>query len=129
MSAVAVPSLAPDPVFAQRDALLDEDELRARLSVLLGASLDACTRVRATYHPGRSLRLLLRVSNDRLLSARAYAPGTSRSRFERARAAVGDNVRHDEELATVFFHFPADRKLTALARLDDGAWPRIPGAP
>jgi aminoglycoside phosphotransferase len=129
MNAVAVPSLAPDPVFAQRDALLDDDELRARLSALLGENLDACTRVRATYHPGRSLRLLLRVSHDRLVSARAYAAGASRSRFERARAAIGDhNVRHDEELEAVFFVFPADRKLTALARLDGGAWPRIPRA-
>lgn len=128
MSSVAVPSLAPDPVFAQRDALLDEDELRARLSFLLGESVDACARVRATYHPGRSLRLLLRVSNDRLVSARAYAPGASRSRFERARAAAGENVLYDDDLATVFFLFPADRKLTALARLDTGSWPRIPGA-
>jgi aminoglycoside phosphotransferase (APT) family kinase protein len=128
MSALAMLSLAPDPLFAQRDALLDEEELRARLSVLLDENLDACTRVRATYHPGRSLRLLLRVSNDRLVAARAYAPGASRSRFEHARAAAGDNVRHDEELATVFFLFPADRKLAALARLDNGSWPRIPGA-
>jgi len=131
MSSLVASSLAPDHVFPQRDELLDEDSLRGRLTVLLVEEVFACERVRATYHPGRSLRLLLRVSTDRgprLVSARAFAPGASRSRFERAHALDADGVRHDEDLATVFFLFPADRKLTALARLHAGAWPSIPGA-
>jgi len=131
VTSVAASSLAPDPVFAQRDELLDDARLRVRLAALLDEDVEGCERVRATYHPGRSLRLLLRVSSHdgpRLVSARTFAPGASRSRFERARAVGGNAVLHDEELATVFFLYPADRKLAALALLDGGAWPPIRGA-
>src|SRR5262249_29986795 len=89
-------TLAPDPVFAQRDDLLDLEALRARLSRLLGEEVASCEQMRATYHPGWSLRLLWRVELEdgsrRLVSARAFARGGSRSRFERAHAVAGDLV-------------------------------------
>ena len=131
MTSTLATTLAPDIVFAQRDDLLDAELLRTRLSRVLAEEITSCERMRATYHPGRSLRLLWRVELDdgsrRLVSGRAFARGGSRSRYERARAVAGELVRHDEELATVFLVFPADRKLAALARLHDGNWPRIPG--
>ena len=58
---VAAPALAPDRVFPRRDDLLDDDLVRGRLCDLLGAGIERCDRVRVTYHPGRSLRVLLRV--------------------------------------------------------------------
>jgi tRNA A-37 threonylcarbamoyl transferase component Bud32 len=133
MTTVAAVPLAPDPLFPQRDELVDEEALGARLSALLGEEIDACERVRATYHPGRSLRVLVRVKvggQRRLVSARAFRPGASASRFERAQVSAGaGGVLHDECLGAVFFIFPADRKLAALPRLVDGSWPRVGGGP
>jgi hypothetical protein len=128
---VSTAALAPDPVMSRRDELLDDDALVSRLSSLLGVQVDRCERIRTTYHPGRSLRVLLRVESadaTRHVSARMFAPCTSTSRFERARVAAGGAALHDEELATVFTIFPFDRKLHALPRLLDGSWPPLPGA-
>jgi hypothetical protein len=131
VTAVALTALAPDAAFPRRDGLLDDDALRARLACLLGEDVERCERVRATYHPGRSLRVLLDVETGegmRCVSARMFAAGTSGSRFARARRDAVGRVLHDEELSSVFFVLPADRKLTALPRLVDGPWPSIPGA-
>src|SRR5215203_7386748 len=116
MTTVAAVALAPDPMFPHRDELLDDFALRVRLSELFGHQVDRCERARTRYHPGRSLRVLLRVEADgatRYVSGRMFAPGTSASRFERARAGGGGGVLHDEELSTVFSIFPFDRKLAA----------------
>jgi aminoglycoside phosphotransferase (APT) family kinase protein len=124
--------LAPDPLFPRRDLLLDADALRARLAVLLGEEVESCSRIRASYHPGRSLRVLFEVRGGDTASrvaARMFAPGTSGSRFGRARAAAGGGVVHDPELSTVFTVFPYDRKLRALPHLVDGEWPAVPGFP
>jgi aminoglycoside phosphotransferase (APT) family kinase protein len=132
MSTLAMPLLAPDAVFERRDELLDNDGLRARLSTLLGEDVDGCERVRATYHPGRSLGVLLHVGTadaELFVAARMFASGTSGSRFERARSGDRGAVLHDRELATVFSIFPFDRKLPALPELVNGFWPPIPGAP
>lgn len=131
MTTVAAVPLAPDPVFPQRDEFVDEEALGARLSALFGEEIDACERVRATYHPGRSLRVLVRVKvggQRRLVSARAFRPGASASRFERAQVSAGA-VLHDEYLGAVFCVFPADRKLAALPRLADGSWPPVGDGP
>jgi phosphotransferase family enzyme len=100
-------TLAPDAVLDRRDELLDADALRDTVSQLLDAEVEACERVRATYHPGRSLRVLLRVRHG----------GTTTRVSARARAT-----------RTLFSIFPADRKLPALRRLADGSWPS-PGSP
>jgi aminoglycoside phosphotransferase len=123
-----VAALAPDPVLVRRDDLLDTDALCTRLAVLLGIEVEGCERVRATYHPRRSLRLLLRVehgSRTAWISARMFPRGTSSSRVTRARAAAGDAVFHDPELETLFFVFPADRKLLPLRRLLRREWPSV----
>jgi aminoglycoside phosphotransferase len=126
MAVIAPAALAPDAVFTRRDELLDESAMRTRLSALLGTGIQRCERVRTTYHPGRNLRVLFH-ADGALVSARMFGPGTSTSRFQRARAVAGSAVHHDEELATLFFVFPADRKLGALPRLDPAHWPSIPG--
>ena len=120
---VTIATLAPDAALPFRDALLDDESLRARLSALLRREVERCERRRATYRPGRSLRVLLEVSvggEPGLVSARMFAPGTSASRYERARVQTS-GVVHDGELSTLFFTYPADRKLTALPRLADAA--------
>jgi len=127
MSAV-ITSLAPDPVLVRRDDLLDTDALCTRLADLLGVEVDGCERVRVTYHPHRSLRLLLRAEHrggTAWISARMFPRGTSATRAVRARAAAGDAVFHDPELETLFFVFPADRKLLPLRRLLRREWPSV----
>jgi len=104
-----VTGLAPDPAFPRREVLLDAEAMRERLSRLLGAEVEACERLRATYHPGRSLRVLLRVHANgasRLAYARMFPDGTRRF----------PGGLCDEELSTVVGVFPADRKLAALPR-------------
>jgi aminoglycoside phosphotransferase (APT) family kinase protein len=103
----ALTTLAPDAVLERRDELLDADALCDTVSQLLDAEVETCERVRATYHPGRSLRVLLRVRHG----------GSTTRVSARMRPA-----------RTLFSIFPADRKLPALRRLMDGSWPS-PGAP
>ncbi|HZR95061.1 MAG TPA: phosphotransferase [Gaiellaceae bacterium] len=113
MSTVAT-ALAPDPAFPRRDELLDAASLPARLGPRLGRHVEECELLRATYHPGRSLRVLLRVEADGetfLVSARM--------------ARAGRGSHSDEELPAAIFRFPADRKLVHLPRLMSGEWPRI----
>jgi phosphotransferase family enzyme len=124
--------LAPDPVLVRRDELLDADALLPRLSEVLRVDAASCVRVRATYHPRRSLRALLRVGVGGAtvwISARMFARGAGAVRYARARAVLGDAVVHDAELEALFFLFPADRKLPALPRLMERMWPRVGGAP
>ena len=122
----SIVTLAPDPRLPQRDLLLDEREVARRLSASLGLRgrlpVSACERVRAKYRVGDSLRVLHRVSvegRDYTVAARAFTTGKSGRAYERAsRSAVEcaplRAVLHDEELETVFWTFPNDRKLAGL---------------
>jgi len=105
--------LAPDPAVPQRDALLDERFMAARL----GAA--RCERINAKYRVGDSLRVVYRADGDRVLAGRTFR-GRSRSVFRRAAAAAGEPgvVLHLEELETVFWRFPHDRRLAGLRVLD-----------
>ena len=110
--------LAPDPAVPQRDALLDERYIASRL----GAA--RCERINAKYRVGDSLRVVYRVDADRILAGRTFR-GRSRSVFRRAAAANEPGaVLHLEELETVFWTFPNDRRLAGLRLLD-----RRTGAP
>ncbi len=136
--------LAFDAAVAQRDALLDARAFEVRLQELWGwratarthgPSLSARLR-RVKYRVGESLRVLYAVrvgEQQRLVSARTFPEGKSRRVFERARESVAAQsmhtngsatrdglpaVVHDPSLDTVFWTFPHDRKLTALAELD-----------
>jgi aminoglycoside phosphotransferase len=127
----AAVSLAPDPVLTRRDDLLDDEVVGIRLGELLhrawgdGRTGD-CTRLRAKYRRGESLRATYLVGPDgdgRLVSARMFPAAKAATQFLRARdVAAGQgadarSVLFDEETSTVFWIFPQDRKLVGLARL------------
>ena len=87
-----------------------------------------CTRLRAKYRRGESLRATYRVGPDgdgRLVSARMFPAAKAATQFLRARdVAAGQgadprSVLFDEETSTVFWVFPQDRKLVGLGRLTD----------
>ena len=111
--------LAPDPGVPQRDALLDEQ----RMATLLGA--DRCERVNAKYRVGDSLRVVYRLEADGVshtVAGRTFA-GRSRSVYRRAAARTLPAGRlpavlHVQELETVFWTFPNDRRLAGLRLLD-----------
>jgi hypothetical protein len=125
--------LAADPVLPRRDDLLDDEVVGSRLGALLDRAWgdghgDGCTRVRARYRMGESLRATYRVGPDGggpLVSARMFPAGKARVQFLRARdVALGQgadarSVLLDEETSTVFWVFPQDRKLSGLDRLTD----------
>lgn len=123
------PELAPDLVLPQRDLLLDEGEVARRLSGRLGAGrpldIDSCERVRTKYRVGDSLRVLHRIvvaGRAYSVAARAYPAGRSGRAYERALATAGDRgrlrpVALDEEIETVFWTFPNDRKIAGLSVL------------
>lgn len=127
----AAVDLAPDPVLPRRDDLLDDRVVGVRLGALLdrawgGGTAGDCTRVRARYRLGESLRATYRVGPDggrRLVSARMFPAVKAATQFQRARdvadaqGADARSVLFDEELGTVFWVFPQDRKLVGLGRL------------
>jgi aminoglycoside phosphotransferase len=144
MTVAAAPplGLAPDRVLPQRDVLLDGDEMRARLTRLLGLSatpITAYRRGRVKYRIGESLRVVhhLEVGADSVLvSSRTFPAGASDAVFRQALSAARPSgrlrgVAHDAELETVFWTFPNDRKLARLWALDpeSGALPTLAGGP
>lgn len=144
MNQPACVNLATDTALPQRDRLLDLDEVRRRFSAQLGAAgaiqIDRCERLRVKYLPGASLRLLHRIKvggASYTVAARSFTGGRSKAVFERATRQVAFcghllPVAHDEELDTVYWTFPNDRKIThlsvlasppaALATLWDSRW-------
>ncbi len=121
-------SLAFDPALPARDLLLDTDtagpRLREALDLPAGHGADPVVRVRAKYRPGRSLRVLHRVSTGdtvTLVSTRMATP--DRAPRLAARAGIGGHdagprvVGFDPELGAVSWRFPHDRKIHTLHRL------------
>lgn len=112
-------SLAPDPVLPRRDDLLDDALVGSRL----GAT--TCTRLRAKYRMGESLRATYRVDDDtgcRLVSARMFVAAKAPVQLARVREAVRredaeGSVLFDEPMSTIFWIFPHDRKLRGLDQL------------
>lgn len=123
--------LAADPVMPRRDDLLDDQNMAGRLGTLLepawGDGLAReCTRIRAKYRPGESLRATYRVGNGTsslLVSGRMFREGAAVGQFARAQKAAVDqggdpgSVLLDDETSTVFWVFPQDRKLRGLGEL------------
>jgi len=122
--------LAPDPALPRRDDLLDGTLVGARLGELWGEgggqTLGSCTRVRATYRRGESLRTTYRIEDGagaRLVSARMFTASRASGKFVQARDAAihrgasSASVLFDDSLDTVFWVFPEDRKLRGLAEL------------
>ncbi|HKP87114.1 MAG TPA: aminoglycoside phosphotransferase family protein [Blastocatellia bacterium] len=129
MSAKTGFNLATDAMLPQRDLLLDVDQVRRRFSARLGTEgaieIDRCERLRVKYSPGASLRVLHRVEvggASYIVAARAFIGGRGKSAFGRAASKVIScghllPVAHDEELDTVYWTFPNDRKITNLSAL------------
>lgn len=118
-----------DSVFPQRDLLLDCEYVAQQLSRLLGRTrsirIENCERVRATYRPGQSLRLVYKFCADGepgMVAARAFTS------WSRRKPPVDDlppgpcdsewNWHFcDEETSTCFWTFPHDRKIAKLPAL------------
>lgn len=119
-------TLAPDAAVPARDRLLDETSATQRLAELLGVEPVSGGRLRAKYRIGESLRIVQRVSDGLttyVASARTFPGTTSRIAFDRALRNVGGRphveppVIHDSEWATVWWVFPADRRMRCLESL------------
>ncbi|MFQ5783922.1 MAG: aminoglycoside phosphotransferase family protein [Alphaproteobacteria bacterium] len=93
-----------------------------------------CRIERIKYQPGKKCTIGYRLSIDdrrsgrshnQLLSARAFAPGASHSRYQKAKRQVlvspqfGPPVMHIEPLEMVVWAFPNERKIENLAALTD----------
>ena len=123
--------LAPDPALPQRDDLLDDVLVGARLHELFegasaGVQMTECMRLRAKYRMGESLRATYRIVDDngsRLVSARMFTVDKAARQLARAREAAlsagvpPHSVLLDESMSTVFWVFPQDRKLHGLGQL------------
>jgi predicted glycosyltransferase len=140
---IAHPRLAPDAGLPQRDELLDAGRLAPRLDATLGAEGPAgVARVEVTrvkYRVGRSMTLALRVHLDgavETVAARAFGEGNAARNFARARRVATDGqgrlrpVTYAEDLETVFWVFPHDRRIESLAllRAPNGDLERLVGA-
>src|SRR3989442_4674497 len=122
-------NLASDPLFPQRDILLNANEvahrLGSRLDTRAAVSIASCERWRTKYRLGDSLRVLHRIrigESDFSVSTRSFPKGQSEQAYNRALAlsvncAPLRPVIHDAELETVFWTFPNDRKLSGLQAL------------
>ncbi len=120
--------LAPDPIFPQRDALLDAGIVGARLAALLGtAEVVPCERKQVRYRPRRDLQVLYGIGADSdasLVSFHAFASGESAAVYAQALAGAGDEgpypwVTHVPDLDAVFWAFPHDRAIAGLPVLAD----------
>ena len=113
------PGLAPDPDLPQRDLLLDDQQMAARLSWLVGAGqIDGWEKQRIKYRIGESLRVLYRLCvNGRVhliatkAFAESYAPGVGRFSEHRSAQFYDANIR------AAFWTFPNDRKIKHLSLL------------
>ena len=118
--------LAPDALVPQRDVLLDENAMRERLAKNIckhgAADLKSCEIKRVKYRVAGNLRVLYEVRCGELsllVAARTF--DKNRGAFvceESIKNAVSISsarpVFYDDELKTVFWTFPNDRKLNNL---------------
>lgn len=120
--------LGPDPAVPQRDLLLDSRLVRDRLGPVLGlvGRIHECHRMRVKYRVGARLRVVYRVRTASTTFDVAASTFPTLARSQRAYADASERavtcgalrpVALDRELATVFWTFPNDRKLTHLAEL------------
>ena len=118
--------LAPDPALPQRDLLLDDQQMAARLALLIthhGPSVvDSCEKQRIKYRIGESLRILYRLyvnGRPHLIAAKAFAEPYAETAA--GAAAIFENSRQffDRDLRTSFWVCPNDRKIAHLKLLRD----------
>jgi Phosphotransferase enzyme family len=121
--------LHSDPVFPQRDLLLDPDYMGRRFGMMLGIhgelSIEDCERVRATYRPGQSLRVIYKFRADGepcMIAARALADTLNRQQYQRGGPPASGNAAWrssfwDDATEATCWIFPHDRKIAALPAL------------
>jgi aminoglycoside phosphotransferase len=137
--------LAPDPALPQRDLLLDDQQMAARLSLLLRghgpSAIDSCEKQRIKYRVGESLRVLYRLSVNgraRLVAAKAFAEPYSETAVRVSEISIRKSAQFvDSDIGTAFWIFPNDRKIghlgllrdkpESLSRLLAGKWHRSEG--
>ena len=109
-------ALAADPALPQRDLLLDDQQMAARLSLLISRNgpsvIDSCEKQRIKYRIGESLRVLYRASvngRSHLVAAKAFA----------GPYAVTAAQFFDADIRAAFWLFPNDRKIKHLSLLRD----------
>ncbi len=127
MTPSAWTSLAPDPSLPQRDLLLDEGQMAARLSSLIaprGPAVSAgCEKQRIKYRIGESLRVLYRLSvNGRahLVAAKAFAGPFSETAVGISEISQRKSAQFvDSDIEAGFWVFPDDRKIRHLSLLRD----------
>jgi len=110
---VLTTTFAPDPAVPARDRLLDERSASERLGNLLGVEPVSGRRLRAKYRIGESLRIVQRISDGSatyVASARTFLRAIGE-------ATTDPHVFHDAEWSTVWWLFPADRRLRDLGSL------------
>jgi hypothetical protein len=119
-------ALAPDPVFPQRDTVLNPEVFGARLAGLLGAvGIDGCRWEQVKYRPGRDLQVHYRFGTGETrarVSVHVFASGKSAPVYRQALEAAPPFegppwVGHDPEFEAVFWVFPHDRLVRGLPAL------------
>ncbi len=118
--------LADDPFLPQRDLLLNVPEMTRRLAFLRQkwniSIADDCEITRSKYRFGDNLRVLYKLpcdANNIYIAARTYSETSAKEIYENclqnaASYSPDFPVWFDEELNTVFWTFPNDRKIENL---------------
>lgn len=127
MNTAVMQLLHTDPVFPQRDLLLDPNFVAERVALSIGVNgrlpVKNCRRIRATYRPGKSLRTLyaLEVAGEPcMVAARVFPAGTDTRAVTQAPSQSQSHLQSvfsDEETNTVYWTFPHDRKIKNLPLL------------
>ncbi len=113
----SVPLLAADELLPARDQHLDPVWAAARLTELLGETVEPVRRVRAKYRIGESLRVVHAVrigGTPATMTARLFHGGASASAASRSAGTQSDAI-HDVVHDSVWWRFPNDRKMPGLA--------------
>ena len=118
MNAVATPLLHADPVFPQRDLLLDPAFVIERVVPNIG-QMDHCERMRVTYRAGESLRVLYKLEGggkSYMLAARAFPANANPVNENSGSGKIAPAFRDDAH-NTLYWQFPHDRKIANLPQL------------
>jgi tRNA A-37 threonylcarbamoyl transferase component Bud32 len=130
-------ALAPDQALPHRDVLLDAALMRPVLSRLGAAApvrIDSCSLVRVNYQVGRSVRAQFRIEVDGVfytVAARMFRGMRGVDAYQRSLDSAPDvgplrGIGLDNDLGSVFWVAPNDRKINTLAAVLDPATP-VPG--
>jgi tRNA A-37 threonylcarbamoyl transferase component Bud32 len=119
--------LARDARLPQRDYLLNTAEMSRYFASQLQTNIDDCEKMRVKYRFGENLRVLYKLrreENSMQIAARTFRAERGKKIYE----TYMQNAAHysqicpvwfDEELQTVFWTFPNDRKISNLHVLND----------